>query len=158
MTDPKRPPDDDPDEVEYLHKEIQRDLAKGEGAKHFEQELDELHSKTLPDPIDLERVRAETYNELRQFSFALKRHVTNELLPQGLKCEYVELDEDNLTIACKDAQKRQHEVQVPLDHLLQAQAMHGHDPRAMMSHVVEKCCQALLNARAHYFKRMGHAN
>ena len=154
MAEPKPPPEDDPAEIEYLHKEIERDIRNGDGAKHFEDVLDELHSTHLrPDPIEQVRAEQAQTAEFRQFVHALKQSLAASLQPQGLRCEYVEIDPDDITVCAKDGARRQYEVKVPIGLLNEYADKHPNDPHAVMTHVVDRCMRAVFRARDAYFRR-----
>jgi len=154
MNNPKPPPEDDPEEIDHIHAEIQRDIRNGNGARHFEDVLDELHSTHLrSDPIEQVRIERRRSAEFREFLGALKTSLSASLLPQGLKCEYVEIDDDDLTVCARDKEKRQHEVKVPLELLNEYADAHPSDPRAVMTHVVDRCMRAVFRARDAYFRR-----
>lgn len=140
-----------PDEVEALHAEVQRDLAAGEGDKHFEDVIDVLHSTQGNASVE---ETAEQREDFERFARALRAGLREQLAPQGLWCQRVIEDGKGtgMHITFRDRQNRRFDVEYGWDDGLHAYARHGDNGGRAVMHEI---CEKVLAAREHYFARMG---
>ena len=141
----------DPRELDEIAADVNRDLASGNGAKHFERELDELHSLQSGNTHVAETHKI--HEELQRFCLAFRAGLADQVRSQGFKCQFVMPDGkgEGFHIQFVDLYGRQFDVTYSFDEGLQAAAQHGEFMgRSMMSDVIDK----LLAARERYFARM----
>lgn len=139
-------PELEPVETDILSAEVNKDIAEGNGAKHFERELDEIHSQQgsahAPDPDVAAR--------LHRFCLELRKGLTDTLRGTGLRCGYVMPDGrgEGFSIRFFDTAGRLFDVEYAFDDAmrLETEGM----GRAMMDEIARR----VLNARAAYFVRM----
>lgn len=158
---PKNRDDMDPVEVNYLHSEIQKDIAEGKGAKHFEDVLDELHSKQAQpthalDPIEQERVR----REIEALRLQLKRDVTVILLRgqpkmRVLSC-LVDINKDDgewhgLKMRVKDEESREFDISITFDESIRKGEI---DPAQIYGWMVDTLVARAHQARQYHDRRV----
>jgi hypothetical protein len=147
----KHPTDnDDPGDVAELSREVAKDLAEGNGGKHFEREIDELHSiqrnTATPDPDVAAR--------LHRFCLQFRAGLNDQLRPAGLHCVYVLPDGrgEGFAIRFVDKERRIFDVEYSFDEGMAAAARTAETDvgREWLHEVARK----VTNARAVYFARM----
>lgn len=141
----------DPTEVDALHAEVERDMRNGNGAKHFEDVLDELHSKQGNSRV------AETpsvHEQLRRFCNDLRAGLDEQVRGQGFRCKFVIPDGkgEGFHVQFFDTYRRPFDVSYSFEEGMQAATKSGAAfmGREIMSEIIDK----LLAARARYFARM----
>lgn len=143
--------DHDPEEVKILAAEVSRDLASGQGGKHFEREIDDLHSlharhtQTEPDHEVLRR--------LHVFCRDFRDGLNDQLRGSGLRCIRVIPDGhgQGLAMAFVDRQGRPFDVTYTFD---EGMAASDRDPENMGREMIAEVTKRLMNERARYFARM----
>lgn len=137
--------------------EVNRDMAEGRGAKHFEDVLDELHStqpqaKNAPDAEERDNERRAAAEIARQ----LKRDASEALLSQGLRVwNVIEVPGDGFRANIKDRVGREYEALIDaraLDSMMEQSIAAG--GRDAYKRLVDLLVQEALSARAKYFDRM----
>lgn len=142
--------EDDPNQIRILSAEVNRDLAEGQGGKHFEAELDALHSTGaqthVPDPGVADR--------LNRFCHQFRHALNDQLKPQGLRCRFVIPDGrgEGFAMAFVDSHGRPFEVEYSFDEGMAAATKAGDEN--MGREMLDQVCRKVLNARAVYFARM----
>jgi hypothetical protein len=146
-------PEFSPDEVDALHAEVQRDIAAGDGDKHFEDVIDALHSRQGDASVE---ETAQQREDFERFARALRSGLREQLAPQGLWCQRVIEDGKGtgLHITFRDRQNRRFDVEYGWDDGLHAYAKHGESGGRAVMHEI---CEKVLAARETYFARMGVA-
>jgi hypothetical protein len=143
----------DPD-LDNIAKEVNEDIAKGEGEKHFQDLFDEVAStqgnaRSREIPPDLR-------DKLERFARAFRAGLSDQLRgnEHGLHCVGVNLDGFGHGFVCKfkDREGRPYTVGVSYEDGFASVAKHGVTEmgRGMMDVVLGK----LVAARALYFERM----
>lgn len=146
----KQDPEVDPAEVDRLSAEVNKDIAEGNGGKHFQRELDELHSTqgnaTAPDP-DVAR-------RLHRFCLDFRAGLDEQLRPAGLRCRYVMPDGygEGFAIRFVDREGRLFDVDYSFDEGMAA-AVAG-DETTVGRRWMDEVAKKVMNARAFYFARM----
>ncbi len=155
--EPRKGKEFSPEELDVMAAEVQRDMAEGRGARHFEDVLDEMHS-TQAQPKH-EPTAEERDNERRaaaEIARQLKRDASEALLSQGLRVWAVfEVPGDGFRAHIKDATGREFEALLSGKALVDAQeqsVLHG--GRDVYKRVVDLLVTEALGARAKYFERM----
>src|SRR6478609_5704095 len=145
-----KPDSDDPD-LDNVAKEVNEDIAKGEGEKHFQDLFDEVAStqgdaRARDIPPDLR-------DKLERFARAFRAGLSDQLRgnEHGLKCVGVNLDGFGQGFVCKfkDREGRPFTVGVTYEDGFASVAKHGVTEmgRGMMDIVLNK----LIKARERYF-------
>lgn len=147
-------PDLAPDELDAIAADVQWDMRAGQGAKHFQDVLDELHSTQArpthgPDKNEQERIeRAE-----RTIMSDLKQAATYELLSHGMRVRSINHNGHGTgwIAAISDAEGRLYEAQILYDEAAKIDAaINGH---AFFRKLVDGMVSEALEARRKYFVR-----
>jgi hypothetical protein len=143
-------PELDPAELAEVQADVARDMRNGDGAKHFERELDELHSLQGSAHVD---ETPQVREELERFCRSFRDGLQDQVRSQGFRCLFVMPDGkgEGFHLQFQDKVGRRFEVEYSFDEGMLAAARSGEFMgRDMMREVIEK----LLAARDRYFARM----
>lgn len=151
---PMKPPAFDAEESDQIAKEVNEDIAAGQGEKHFQDLFDEINSKqgdARPDEDPATRDR------IARFMLDFHRGLNEQLRgnEHGFHCRGVNLDGRGTGFVCKfqDRTGRPFTVDVTYDDGFEAATKRGVTEmgRGMLDVVLER----LIAAREKWFKRMG---
>lgn len=146
----KPPTEDDPVEVAKLAAEVNRDIRDGNGAKHFEREIDDLHSIGARTRVE----NPDTPAELRRFCRDFRDALNSQLSGAGLFCQAMRPDGrgDGFALTFVDRQGRPFHVEYSFDEGIAAAVRVGDENmgREMIGEVAAK----VIAARERYFARM----
>lgn len=140
------------DDLDNIAKEVNEDIAKGEGAKHFQDVFDSIASKQG----SAEHVPADLRDRLMRFAHAFQQGLADQLRGngRGLVCQTVNLDGTGEGFICifRDPAGRKFSVSVSYDDGFAAAAQRGATEmgRGMMDVVLER----LIKSYDRYFERM----
>lgn len=162
MTDDKfsRRPEVDPIEVNYLQSEIAKDIAAGDGAKHFEDVLDSIHSTqgdagVTIDPITEERTKREITEIRRQ----LKIDLTKLLLPHSMICKEIIVDVngkthtwDGFRIRFIDSERREFHATITFDETIKYGETNAERP--IYDYMVRTVMARALDERSRHLARV----
>jgi len=139
--------------------EVNTDLAAGNGAKHFEDLLDDLHSN--PSTQHNEEEREDTTDErekkeriFQEMAREIKSRLNTMLLNEGLLVKQVKRGYGgrNFLIIAIDRMRRQYEAEVDFETMGREMAM---DERHAFTAMVVLCAKELRAAREKYAMRAG---
>jgi hypothetical protein len=143
-----------PEEEDAIAAQVNRDMAEGNAAKHFEDVLDELHSTqhqetNAPTADEREQMRRDELALLRQ----LKRDASEQLLGQGMR---VSMIYHSATGGDYEAQITDAVGRVYIAHISYAESIprDAHNAEELYRGMVDLLVQRSLAARAKYFDRM----
>lgn len=142
---------EDPD-LDNIAKEVNEDIAKGEGDKHFQDLFDDIASTQGSAHVEMDHdVRDRLERFARAFHVGLNDRLRGN--SHGFVCNSVKLDGHGQGFICKfrDKQMRPFEVECSYEDGFEAAARYGEGEmgRGMMAAVIER----LVAARVRYFER-----
>lgn len=142
------------EELDANAEQVQKDLANGSGAKHFEDLLDDINSsesraRGTNEPDAEARFDADKYaHDVRR---QLKRDVNEHTISHGMRVTRVIEESGGYMVLLQDAQGREFGAELSFS---EANAPAELDGRAVYKLMVETVVERALAARKEYFDRM----
>lgn len=144
-------PTDEEADLDNVAAEVQEDIDKGEGAKHFQDALDDMSSTFGSARVELEPDELEAE---KRWMRALSAGIAEQLAGQDFSSLRMNRDGHGTgyVLVIRDAQRREYTVEYSYEDGIKAGIQYGEQMGRVVMH---QLCERILEAREHYFRRMG---